>query len=443
MKPSHNVDVTATIYRNDFFRNWRKLQSVNDVGIGTVLGNPADFAEELSILRADLALDSADDALRVRNNRRDYYSQGIHGVVGIKPGGTTSTHEIELGVRYHEDEEDRFQEEDGFRMTASGTMQLTSVGAPGLQSNRVSTAESLSLFVKDTMTLGRWIVAPGVRFETIDFERIDYFDAARTTISDQRSNSLNELIPGVGVSYELNPSSNLFAGIHRGFAPPGPSATDTGAEESINYEFGYRRQKASQKTELVGFYNDYDNLLGSCTVSSGCSTADVGDIFSGGEVEVYGLEASIGYDLNSRLDSRFEIPLALTYTYTHGEFGSTFDSDFDPWGDVLAGDQLPYLPEHQASLGIGLRDPTWSLFTNLVYADSMRTVAGQGPVAKLESTDPHLLVDVSAGYTWNSKLRFFIQVRNLTDQAYVAARRPAGARPGIDRTALVGVTYSF
>ena len=68
---------------------------------------------------------------------------------------------------------------------------------------------------------------------------------------------------------------------------------------------------------------------------------------------------------------------------------------------------------------------------------------GQGPVAKLESTDSHLLIDVSGGYTWNSKLRFFVQVRNLTDRAYVAARRPAGARPGIDRTALVGVTYSF
>ena len=53
------------------------------------------------------------------------------------------------------------------------------------------------------------------------------------------------------------------------------------------------------------------------------------------------------------------------------------------------------------------------------------------------------LVDLSGGYTWHSKLRFFIQIRNLTDEAYVAARRPAGARPGIDRTALVGVNYSF
>jgi Fe(3+) dicitrate transport protein len=452
VKPSRFVDVTAVVYRNDFFRNWRKLQSVKDqndadpdayLSIGTVLDNPAGFADELSILRADLALDSADDALRVRNNRRDYYSQGIHAVVGIKPGGTASTHEIELGVRYHQDEEDRFQEEDGFRMTASGAMQLTSVGLPGDQSNRVSTGESLSLFVKDTMTLGRWIVTPGVRFETIDFERIDYADALRTTVSDRRSNSLHEVIPGVGASYELNGFSNVFAGVHRGFGPPGPSATDSDAEESINYEFGYRREKAALKTEFVGFYNDYSNLLGACTVSSGCGTADVGDIFSGGEIDVYGVEAGVGYDLSYRSDSRFEIPLDLTYTYTHGEFQNTFASDYDAWGDVVAGDELPYLPQHQAALGIGLKNLEWSAFANFVYADTMRTVAGQGPIAQHESTDSHLLLDVSAGYTWNLKLRFFVQIRNLTDQAYVAARRPAGARPGIDRTALVGVTYSF
>ncbi len=440
VKPSPNVDVTAVVYRNDFFRNWHKLQSVRGTSIGKLLGHPAAFAQEMSILRGDL--DSADDELLVRNNRRDYYSQGIHTVVGVKPGGTTSTHEIELGIRYHMDEEDRFQEDDGFRM-ASGTMQLTSVGLPGAQSNQVRTGESLSLFVKDTMTLGNWIVTPGVRVEMIDLEFVEYQDAARTTISKRNTNSLDEVIPGIGVSYEVSPFSRLFAGIHRGFGPPPPSDEDPAAEESLNYEVGYRRERAGLRTEFVGFYNDYSNLLGACTVSSNCSSADVGDTFDGGQVEVYGLEFGLGYDLNKRFGSRFEIPLNLTYTYTHGEFENRFDSGYDPWGDVFPGDELPYLPEHQAALGIGLQDAEWSLFTNLIFADTMRTVAGQGPIPRLESSDSHLLVDVSAGYTWNSKVRCFIQVRNLTDRAYVAARRPAGARPGIDRTTLVGLNFSF
>ena len=443
LRPNDKIDFTATVYRNDFFRNWHKLQSVGGTKISTVLGDPEAFATELAILRADLAADSTDDALRVRNNRRDYYSQGSQVIVGIKPAGTGSTHEIEVGVRYHEDQEDRFQEEDGFRMTVGGEMVLTSLGAPGSQANRVSSAQALALFVQDSISKGKWSIVPGVRFETIDFERVDYDDAQRTIIGGIRKNSIDEVIPGVGVSYELNETSTLFGGVHRGFSPPGPSATDADVEESINYEFGYRRHGGPLSTELVGFFNDYDNLLGACTVSSGCSNAEIGDVFDGGEVEVYGLEAGLRYDFGKAHNAGLSIPLDLTYTYTTGEFQNSFESDFDPWGDVVVGDELPYLPEHQASLGLGLVHSSWSAFTNLVYVGAMRTVAGQGSIPQNESTDAHLLVDLSANYHVRSNLKLYLQVRNLTDKEYVAARRPAGARPGISRTAFGGISVTF
>ncbi len=443
VRPNDKVDITAVAYRNDFFRNWRKLQSVNGTGLSSVFGDPSSFAGELAILKADLAVDSADDALRVRNNRRDYYSQGIHAVVGYKPGGGESAHELEFGLRIHEDEEDRFQEEDGFRMTSGGAMQLTSSGTPGSQANRISSGESLALFARDTYRTGNWTVSPGMRLEMIDFERIDYDDASRTSISGRRTNGVNEWIPGIGVSYRLGRDSSLFGGIHRGFSPPGPSATDTDAERSLNYELGYRRAGGGPKTELVAFYNDYQRLLGACTVSSGCSTGDVGDVFDGGEARVFGLEAGLHHDLGDELGTRLSIPIELAYTYTHGEFRSTFDSDYDPWGNVVTGDELPYLAEHQGTLSVGLADRSWSVFVNLNLVDSMRTVAGQGTAPGSETTDAHALLDLSGSYTWNGKLRFFVQVRNATDEDYVAARRPAGARPGIDRTAMLGVAYTF
>jgi len=34
-------------------------------------------------------------------------------------------------------------------------------------------------------------------------------------------------------------------------------------------------------------------------------------------------------------------------------------------------------------------------------------------------------------------------VRNLGDVTYVAARRPAGLRPGLPRTALVGIEWAW
>jgi Fe(3+) dicitrate transport protein len=34
-------------------------------------------------------------------------------------------------------------------------------------------------------------------------------------------------------------------------------------------------------------------------------------------------------------------------------------------------------------------------------------------------------------------------VRNVTDEAFIVARRPAGVRPGMPRTLLLGVRWDF
>ena len=442
IRPNDRFDVTLTAYNNDFFRNWRKLQSVNGASLSSVLDDPSGFAAELDILRADLAADSADDALRLRNNRRDYYNRGLDVRAGYSIQGTSTSHEIEFGLRYHEDQEDRFQEEDGFRMTAAGQMVLTSTGAPGSQANRVSSAEALSGFVRDTITTGRWTITPGVRFESIDFERLDYADAGRTMLSrDPRLSTVDELIPGVGVSYELSGQNVLFAGVHRGFAPPGPGADDaTEVEESVNYELGYRYAAGDIRAELVGFHNDYDNLIGVCTVSSG-TNCDDGDVFNAGEVEVVGIEASLQADLGLRRGLSFGVPVSLVYTFTDTEFQTSFDSGF--WGDVVVGDELPYLPQHQASLGAGLVFDRFSTNLSLNFVDQTRTVAGQGAIQQAESTDSHLVVDLATKYKLRSALALELQVRNLFDREYAVARRPAGVRPGLDRTVLLGVTFGF
>ena len=233
-----SANVTTTAYRNDFSRNWYKLQSVLGTNISSVLGTPEDHASALSILKGG---SSDPDALRVRANNREYYGQGVQSSLGL----TLGRHEVELGARFHQDEEDRFQWEDGFQMV-DGSMRRTSAGEPGTQSNRVSSATAVAAFLQDEITLGRWVISPGVRLERIKFKRVDYAkdDPARTSPTRTRVNRIRAWIPGVGVSYRRRALS-VFGGVHRGFGPPGPGADEaTRSESSVNYEVGARWRRS-------------------------------------------------------------------------------------------------------------------------------------------------------------------------------------------------------
>jgi len=445
IQPSAAVDVTTTVYRNDFFRNWYKLQSVSGRGLGDVLENPAAFAPELAVLRGEA--DSADGALDVRANRRDYYAEGVQSVLTVRPGGggRGAAHRLDFGVRVHRDQEDRFQHEDGYRMDG-GRLVLTDPGSPGSQDNRVSSAEAVALFAQDTVTAGRWTLTPGLRFESIDYRRENYGrnDPERSGANlSAGENGVNVWIPGLGVAYRASDSLRVFGGVHRGFAPPGPGRDEeTEAEESVNYELGLRTAGRPLAIELVGFYNDYDNLLGADTLSSG--GGGTGELFNGGAVEVLGLEAAARWDLGRARGWALEVPLRLAYTWTEAEFQTSFETDFADWAPAVErGDELPYLPEHQLAAGAGLVGEAWGAHLDLTWVDEMRTTAGRGAIPAGEGADAHLVLDLSARYRFRFGLEAFVQVRNLTDEVYVAARRPAGARPGLPRTALVGLSWDF
>ena len=73
----------------------------------------------------------------------------------------------------------------------------------------------------------------------------------------------------------------------------------------------------------------------------------------------------------------------------------------------------------------------------------MRTQAGSGSIPNNEGTDQHFVVDVTGEYEVLDNVRLFTTVDNLFDTEYVAARRPAGARPGKPLTALAGLKFEF
>ncbi|MBT8108200.1 MAG: TonB-dependent receptor [Gammaproteobacteria bacterium] len=425
-----------TAYRNDFRRNWYKLQSVAGTGAGAVLADPITYAAEYGYLTGAA---SADDDIQVRANNRTYYSQGVQANVEWDLKISDADILLTTGIRLHEDEEDRFQHQDGYRMN-DGALVLTTAAAPGSQSNRVSDARVTSLFVDSEIRNGNWIFTPGVRFEDIDMTRRDYATSDPTRVDGPtrvRENSAQVVIPGVGALYRLNEDWRVLAGVHRGYNPPAPGSS-AAEESSVNLEAGVRFDDGDVTFESIWFLNDYSNLVGTVTESTG-GGGEIGDQFDGGEVLVSGLELSAGYSI---ANDRYAFPFSLRYTWTtEAEFRNAFDSSFDPWGQVEVGDQLPYIPQHQLRLAAGLEHERFSANLAANFVGKMRTRAGQGAYLPGESIDSHMIVDFIAAFNFTQNLATYIKLDNLLDETYVAARRPAGVRPGLPRTAYVGITY--
>lgn len=432
------LDVTTTLYRNEYARNWYKLQDVTVGGSTQNLSNAFDSATHLNALKGLTDLDgSAANNLRVRANNREYYSQGLQSDVSTELSWGPTTHKVETGFRAHYDEEDRFQQQDRYSIT-NGVMTLSDAGAPGSNANRRARAKAGALYLTDEIKYDQWTFSPGVRYEHIILERIN------RTSGVAEENTVDAIVPGLGVSYAVNSDLSVFGGVHKGFAPPSPGSTNEEEEESINYEIGARYNLNGLSTELVGFYNDYKNLLGDCTLSSGCTSGNLGDQFNAGEVEVMGIEAAASYDVAKHFNiGEISLPVGFNYTYTQAEFDSSFTSSFDEWGTVTAGDELPYIPEHQFFLTAGIVHPKWEINAAGKFVDEMRTQAGSGSIQSGQGTDAHFVVDLAGEYEVYDQTRAFVNIENLFDETYVAARRPAGARPGKPLTFLAGVKYEF
>jgi Fe(3+) dicitrate transport protein len=426
----------VTAYRNNFSRNWYKVQSVGGQSASDVLADPSTYATEYAYLTGAT---SADDAIQVRANNRTYFSAGIQAKIGWDLGFGDTDVSVNTGIRLHNDEEDRFQHQDGYRMD-DGELILTTAAAGGSQTNRVSDANVTSYFVDTEIRSGDWIFTPGVRYEDIELTRYDYATSDPTRLlgpTQVRQNSVQVLIPGAGALYRLNNEWRILAGVHKGFNPPG-AGSSAKEESSINFEAGFRYHNDELRFESIYFRNDYDNLVGTVTDSTG-GGGQIGDQFDGGEVLVSGLELSTDYSFSV---GAFSIPVGLKYTWTEeAEFKNAFDSGFGPWGDVQVGDALPYIPEHQLRLSAGITNEQFRVNLAANYVGKMRTKAGQGAFDPHEAVASHVVWDAIATWNFTESLSTYIKVDNLFDETYVAARRPAGVRPGLPRTAYVGLTF--
>ncbi|MFQ6616867.1 MAG: TonB-dependent receptor domain-containing protein, partial [Fidelibacterota bacterium] len=361
VQPRANLDITATYYDNYFHRNWYKLDEVSGVSIEDLLENPDSHPDIYRLLYAD---SSAADAYSIKANNRTYNSSGIQIVANSRFGMGAIKHSLMAGIRQHADEMDRYQKSDSYRMAGRKLVMSTEgVWGTGDGNNRLYEADATSFFLEDEAQIERLTLTGGFRWEDIQVvrtewkgEKGEWDDPRRAGPQTVTSASFQVLVPGMGAVYEWSPSLSLLAGVHKGFAPPGPGTEQNTAkpEQSINTEIGVRYRKGFSFGEVIGFYNDYDNLLGSDTRFAGEGTYDQ---YNAGRVHIYGLELTGSYTFFLR---SARVPVQFSATRTQAEFLSSFESEFDPWGDVQKGDELPYIPEKQLFARVGLETTQWN-----------------------------------------------------------------------------------
>lgn len=451
------LDVTA--YRQDFARTWNKVNRLGYTAPGTE--NPGSV-EAFNIAIADILrrqadpenvarrgvlageLDSAaidgDGLIRhgtiyIGPNRRQFAAQGIQGVATWTGTSGPVSHRLEAGVRYHYDRIDRLHTEDGYRMRAGVLVRDT---MPTITTaNARAWAHAVALHATDAATLGPLTLTPGLRVEVIETWERD-----RLAGTDTRGARQTAVIPGIGAYGAIAPWLGVLAGVHRGFSPAAPGQpAAVRPESSVNYEAGIRVSPPRFRMDAIGFFNDYRNLTSICTFASGCASSQEGAQYNAGRAHIYGTELFLRADPLAR--GPIATPVMASYTYTRTELLETFTSQDPTLGNVQAGDELPFVPRHQASAMAAVEASPGSLALAATYVSPMREHAGQGSDPNEPQTDESLIFDVVARAKLGSAGELYLTVRNLLGAQDLAARLPFGARPVAPRWIQVGTKWSF
>jgi Fe(3+) dicitrate transport protein len=435
---SGSSQIKTTLYRHDFHRTWYRLDRFAGAGpsLFSVLDAPQGNASHFNILtgQSDSSSQPGNGNLIVMNNDRTFYSQGIQTRWNGNYDWGSTRHDVEVGLRYHQDQIKRNHGADTFAMTA-GNLVRTADPRVTEDLNR-NHADAVTVSLLENMHWNKWVFTALGRFENVKFKYKD--SNAGTEI--HRGDSV--AAPGLGALYKITDLFSVKGSVNRGVSVAGLS--DNGAEakeKATNYELGlkYISPAATTQAELILFYNDYANITGTCTSSTGCATNQLDLQFNGGAALIKGLEGRISQSLQY---GKLTIPLQLNLTLLDAEFRNTFDSTTPEWGlgTVQSGDPLPYVPKVQYTINVGT---VYGRFTEEFSFVYQKNAYDQSVAANRREIPAYGIIDWTGRYTLNKSSQVFARVDNLLDKEYMVSLRPYGARPGKPRAFMVGLSYTF
>ncbi|MFO0692702.1 MAG: TonB-dependent receptor [Polyangiales bacterium] len=446
-----HVDLVTTAYGSIISRDWGRQDWLRapDMSHPTdsayyqrvIDGQGNDIVNDPTLWRSD---GSQVFFLNTRSNRnRDFRIAGIEPRATWRFHGWGERHQLIAGTRVHY--------EDARDMLLLGDTPTAQSGNTIEDAFHRNIAWATYLQLKLGFFDDKLQVTPGFRTEAIWSAGITYREAG-VDIPDPKEGTtfLFAPIPGIGASYAPNEHATIYAGVHRGFAPPRiyDNILPTGqvlnlaAQYSWNYELGTRLAWGDWLfADVSGFVMSFENQI---VAPSEATTGGNSDgTLQGGQTRSIGAEISGVLDLAEKLDLGFQLPLQVAYTFVDAR---TVGND---WPIGQENRILPYAPKNRlnATLGfihpIGIEAQVNCDYQTYQYADLYDNV-DPNPSGTIGLVPSRFLLDARVAYAHRpTGLTFYVMGKNLLNNVYIASRAPAGIFPGMFRQLFVGVSLDY
>ena len=348
-----------------------------------------------------------------------------------------------IGFRYHEEGNKRRQFRDGDPRAQS--LNWAKANGDFREDIRID-IEAKSYYAQNTFYLDDWTVTPGLRVEDVR-RRVEVLQAEGDPQGFKKTNSQSILLTGLGATWNGIANTTVFAGIHRGFAPPRPSRDidfdtlagpdaigEVDAEESTNMEIGVRSNYYKGiALEATLFNIDFDELVIQETA---------GRFVNAGESRHTGIELAARVDFGKIYNSAHNFYVQGSYTNL---FTAKFNKDTD---QTTSGNRLPYAPRDLASLSFGYQHPVGIdarigvdyVSQQYVDADNTRIESLDGQEGIIPS---YTLLNATVNYKpVGSSMSYFLSAYNLADKEFLISRVD-GKVAGRQRQVFGGVRYDF
>lgn len=364
----------------------------------------------------------------ISGNNRTFEMVGVDSRLFVKHKAFGIGNEAEIGIRLHSD--------------SLSNQKVSSKTDPNARSGTLVTddtqkAKGIAFYGQNRFILNdRLAITPGLRIESYEQERKNELNG------DSGESANTEIMPGLGLTWQLNPHAQLFAGAYKGFSPAmvataiSADGTDQEleAERSTNFEIGLRGKVNSLTYEATAFHMDFDNQIVPQSESGGVGAT----VTNAGKTLNQGLEGAVDYALGGGWSVGANATWVPTAKYNSTKIVGGIDRN---------GNRLPYAPELTANLSLnykagGLKTSLGAYHVSSQFVDPENTEAESADGRRGE-IPAYTVANLSANYAVNKQLNVFGTVRNLLDKKYIASRNPDGIFPGAERNFEVGMNYKF